>query len=307
MSNRPATAKYFTTVIAIAKDTAVLGGHLYVEGDDPTVTRFSLCNQGSWGHLFDMDDVVYGTTKRPGTATNPRGAICLLGRYGSYREVVSGTPPTDASLSIRDAGYLMDICCVDGCLYACGIQNIVYRESKGTWSRMDTGIFSPLGEQVDRSLESIDGFSADDIYAVGDEGAIWHWDGTAWIRLESLTNLPFYSVLCASSGDVYIGGSNGLLFKGSASSGWGELTDHALTTDVIEDMAEFQGHVYLCATEDLLRTDGATLDVVDVPVEGEKAFYAIDAVEDGLWVVGDECVLQFDGTTWVRHVSPDNI
>jgi len=307
LKSKPATAKYFTTVVAIDKHTAIIGGHLYVEEDDPTVTRFSMCNNRNWVHLFDIDDVVYTATKKPGSSQNSRGTICLLGRYGNYREVVSGSPPTDTTLDITDAGYLMDIRSIDNNLYACGIQNIVYQQSGNQWFRMDSGIFSPIGDQVGRSLESIDGFSASDIYAVGSSGSIWHYNGKAWNRLDSLTNLPLYSVLCASSGDVYIGGSNGLLFRGNVSSGWLELTDHSVTTEVLEDMTEFQGNIYIAATDILLKTNGKQLKEVNVPIQGEKAYYAIDSVKDGLWSVGDECVLQFDGTNWMQHISPDNI
>ena len=102
MKSKPVTAKYFTTVVAIDKDTAIIGGHLYIEKDDPTVTRFSMRNKGNWAHLFDIDDVVYATAKKPGSAQNPRGTICLLGRYGNYCEVVSGSPPVDISLDITE-------------------------------------------------------------------------------------------------------------------------------------------------------------------------------------------------------------
>ena len=46
----------------------------------------------------------------------------------------------------------------------------------------------------------------------------------------------------------------------------------------------------------LVSTTGNTLEQVDVPIEGEKAYYAIDANEEEMWVVGDESILQFDGS-----------
>jgi hypothetical protein len=273
-----------------------------MEESEPTVTRFYACMPDRWGHVCDFDEVVYALTKKPNT---PRANVCILGRRGKYREYVMKTP-ADAALDVRRAGYLMDLRYIGQHLYACGGQNQVHRQDGKTWTRIDQGIFAPLEDQVDRSLESIDGFADDDIYAVGLNGAIWHYNGKGWTRLDSPTNAHLYSVQCSSAGDVYVGGAAGLLFKGDRQRGWQELTNPDVTEDVIEDMAEFQGKVYIGATDVLGATDGGQLQAVDVPVDGPKAYYALDSVAEALWVVGDESVLQFDGTLWRRHVCPDN-
>jgi len=56
----------------------------------------------------------------------------------------------------------------------------------------------------------------------------------------------------------------------------------------------------------LLVTDGGPVTEVKVPIEGNKAYFAIDSLPTALWVVGDESVLQNDGAAWKRHVCPDN-
>jgi hypothetical protein len=302
---QPETALYFTTVVILEKGLAVLGGHLYQEGYEPTITRPTVCNNGSWGCLDDMDDVVCAATKKPNPTPNKRPTLCLLGRMGNYRETITKIPHVDTKIKIPYA-YLNDLRYIGKHLYACGTQNQIHKQVGKKWERMDEGIFSPLKKQVDRCLNAIDGFSDNDIYAVGDQGVL-NWDGKKWTKLKMPTDFPFYCVLCASNGEVYVGGSGGVLLKGNASKGWIDLSNTSVTNEVFEDMAEFQGKIYITATDELISTNGKTIEKVNVPVKGHKAYYAIDAVPDELWTVGDDCVLQFDGKTWTRHVCPDNV
>ena len=308
-AKKPPTAMYFTTVVVLEKELVVIGGHLYSEGTDPSVTRFVARFDGdTWGHLYDVEDVVYAATKKPPPpGGKPRPTVCIMGRRGLYREVVSGTPPVDTRVSIRDAGYLMDLRYIGTHLYACGGQNQVHKQIGKQWRRMDQGIFKPIGEEVDRSLESIDGFSDDDIYAVGSRGSIFHWDGGGWTQVDSPTNYPLNCVLCASDGKVYAGGSGGILLRGRRDEAWEDLSDPSVTQETLEDMAEFQGRVYVTATTALLSTDGGTVTKVSVPAKGKKAYYAIDSNEEALWVVGNESVLQYDGKKWRSFVCPDNV
>ena len=73
---------------------------------------------------------------KPGSAKNPRGTLCLLGRLGYYREIVSGSKPTEARLDRKDAGYLMDLRYIGTHLYACGGQNQVHRQVGKRWERV---------------------------------------------------------------------------------------------------------------------------------------------------------------------------
>lgn len=72
-------------------------------------------------------------------------------------------------------------------------------------------------------------------------------------------------------------------------------------------MTEFQGTVFATATTSLLRITAGAIEIIDVPVEGEPCFYAIDSTADALWCVGNEAVLRFDGNTWQQFTCPDNV
>jgi hypothetical protein len=304
---RPPTALYFTTVIVLEPELALLGGLFYSDGLEPTATRVMGVQGGKWGKLLDVEDVVYAMEKKPAPTGKPRPTTCVLGRKGTYVEKVSGTPPLTVTVERKDAGYFHDLRWIGTHLYACGTQNIVQRQEKdGRWVRSDQGTFSPLKDYVTRAFHSIAGADDNEIVAVGLGGAIWLWDGKAWSQQPSPTNYPLHAILRASSGEYYIGGTQGLLWKGNPSKGWTSIGDPAVSTQTIEDMTEFQGKIYLAVQDKLLVTDGGPVTEVSVPVQAEKAFFAMDSVPGALWVAGDESVLQFDGTTWKRHVCPEN-
>jgi hypothetical protein len=297
---------YFTNVAVTGDDFAILGGHLYSEGQEPTVTRFVLLDKGQGFFLFDFDDLVYAIDRKPMPAGKPRDSLCIMGRAGKYRENVAGGKPVDTRIDLNDEGFFLDLRYIGKHLYACGHQNIVYRQNGTRWVRADQGAFKRRKMAVDRSFDAIHGFSEDDIYAVGLGGAIWHWNGEKWKELESPTNFGLYAILCSSGGDVYIAGGGGLVFKGGR-KGWTDLSDRTVMDDTIWNMAEFQGKIYLAAYDKLLVTDGGPVQEMKVPLLGKKSFMAMDATPRQLWTVGDDNIFQFDGKKWNRHVLPDNV
>ncbi|NHZ42693.1 hypothetical protein [Massilia aquatica] len=65
-------------------------------------------------------------------------------------------------------------------------------------------------------FQDIDGFSPEDIYAVGGKGDVWHVDGQQWTQLPFPSEMNLSSVCCAPDGVVYIGAGSGTVFKGRA-------------------------------------------------------------------------------------------
>jgi hypothetical protein len=301
---RPDTAVYFTTVTMQSSTRAIIGGHLFVEEAEPTVTRVYVCDDGDWSFVYDIEDVVYASTGLPGSSE--RRTVCFLGRQGLFRENAPGKKPKDGRVVVHPNSYWMDLRYIAGDLYACGIQNQVARRTSKGWVAMDMGIAIPLGDEVTATLHSIDGFAADDIYAVGDGGALWHWDGQAWRSLSSQTNLPLYCVRCLSNGQVVAAGSGGTILVGAANAPWQDVSDTAQCNDVYQNVVEFKGQIYLSATDQLMTLQGSTLSEVNPNVRGSKAYYAMDADHDSLWVVGDEAALRYDGKKWHRYECPDN-
>ncbi len=61
----------------------------------------------------------------------------------------------------------------------------------------------------------MDGFSKNDLYAVGGTNDVWHFDGEQWRYIDVCDEqmLPL-SVCCAEDGYVYVGGAWGIVLRG---------------------------------------------------------------------------------------------
>lgn len=296
---------YFTTVAAISDDFAAFGGHMIAEKSDPTFTRLVAYSQGQWGILGDIMDVVYSLETKPGTDIY-KNNLCLIGRDGFYREYVPGKKPIDSPIKKKEVGYLEGLRLIGNNLYACGSQGQVYCLKGSEWISLDNNLFLPFSGKVERCLLSIDGFSEQDIFTVGEGGAVWHCDGKNWSQLDSPTNLSINCVLCSSSGFVYLCGDNGLLFRSTKDGQWKELPSIELTQQSLFDMTEFHGDIFITAGDKLLMTDGEVVNEVKVPTDDAPHFFSIDSASNCLWCVGNETVYQFDGKMWHKHICPDN-
>ncbi|MEW5740410.1 MAG: hypothetical protein AB1938_15885 [Myxococcota bacterium] len=106
-------------------------------------------------------------------------------------------------------------------------------------------------------------------------------------------------------GTLTFAGGGGLVFKGSATRRWTDLSDSGVSKETVWDAVEFKGKVYLAAYRRLLVTDGGKVSEVKVPFQDAR-FMKLAANRNQLWAVGDDFILQFDGSHWKRLVSPDN-
>ncbi|CAA9198995.1 hypothetical protein FLACOL7796_02517 [Flavobacterium collinsii] len=295
---------YFTSLVADSANQAFFAGHLYIEGSEPSITRVMIYRDAQWFHLYDLDEIAYTCEGRAPSPGKPRGDLCFLGRRGLFRQNSRGQQPMDSYLKPK-VGYFYCLKEIAGSLYATGTQNQLFRYDGSQWHEQDQGIFAPLVDQVNRTFNALDGFGADDIYAVGFRGQICHWDGQHWRELQSPTNLPLNAVLCAPDGQVYISGSGGTLFRGSAVTGWQDIGENSLSDRTFESLAYFQERLYIAAGQKLLTFDGVLLQECQIPMTGETPYFvSLDAAPDALWTAGNDCLLCFDGSTWVRHVCP---
>lgn len=102
---RKDTDLYFTHVISGAPNVALLLGHLYLEGHDPSITRVMLLRDGTFYFVYDLPDITYGTTLLPATDEQPF-AFAMLGRRGLLRINPTGQAPHDETLTLPNAYVL---------------------------------------------------------------------------------------------------------------------------------------------------------------------------------------------------------
>ena len=204
-------------------------------------------------------------------------------------------------------GDMREIRTISGAAYACGMGRTVYRNAgTGMWDRLDKGIRLASGDDADLGLNSIHGFSHDDLYAVGWDGEIWRRDVKGWVACVSSTNLAMFRVVCASAGEVFACGQEGLILRGRGST-WAEM--HLPDSDAdVTGATEFQGAMYFATTEALYRLDDAGLAAVDVTGGRKKiktkpgeSFGALDSSNDVIWSVGPKmAIYSTDGRVWTE-------
>ena len=74
-----------------------------------------------------------------------------------------------------------------------------------------SGAWSPMTSGTTNGLKGIWGSSGSDVFAVGSNGTILHYDGNAWSPMSSGTTDVLKGVWGSSGSDVFAVGSNGTI------------------------------------------------------------------------------------------------
>jgi photosystem II stability/assembly factor-like uncharacterized protein len=172
---------------------------------------------------------------------------------------------------------------------------MVYRldRLKG-WTRIDEGLPQKF------NIEAIDGFSGEDLYAVGNRGQIWQRAKGKWINHDVPTNADLNAVKCAGDGYVYAGGKAGVLVRGLKDT-WAAV-DHHEELDSVWDLEWFDGRLYLSTLDGVWVLGRKGLEPVDFGKDEPKSWYQLSAADDVLWSVGEYDIMAFDRKRWTRVV-----
>lgn len=230
--------------------------------------------------------------------------ICVVRKPAEKLVAVSGDGQVftyvggqEGSEKIRDAFDLRACAAIDGYAYACGMNREVFRRAgEGKW----TAMHAPAAEGDDEvaGFEAIDGFGADDIYAVGWEGELWHWQAGSWTQGPSPVNVVLSGVCCAGDGNVYACGQAGTLLRGRGQD-WEVLETEGLMDD-FWDLRWFMGRLYVASMSALYELQGDALVPVDFGRDAPDSCYKLTDAEGVLWSVGQQNICSFDGAAWRR-------
>lgn len=302
MTERPDTALYFNELAAVQGGFVYLAGHLYILDDtDDEFTRLMRINDAGWGHLGDIEGIVWSACAYEDDAGGR--TMFVVCKDGAVR-MFSGTSVRDEQID-AGSGSIFQVKKVGSSIYACGSLHQVFRRTDSAWDHFDAGIVEAPQKGQYPAFFGMDGVNDDCLYCVGRRGVIAHYDGQQWNRLDSPTNASLERVLCLSEEEIYICGRNGLLFKGSKNK-WESLGDPGYK-EHFWGLTKFKDKIYVCSDADLFAYDGSALVQVDTGLDGEVSFYRLDATDNEMWATsGREDVYKFDGSKWERFVCPDN-
>ena len=145
-------------------------------------------------------------------------------------------------------------------------------------------------DSMERCLNAVHGISAQNVFAVGDEGLISIYDGIAWKELETVTNCSLLDVLCLSENEVYIGGDNGVLLRWNGKElSWLESPKITITS-----LAWYQGKLYAATGQEgvyVLGSNGLE-EFKDLTID------ILETIDDLLFGVAGKFVVQFNGSEW---------
>ena len=262
--------------------------------------------------IYDGEEWEYTELEAPtiGVAVSEIPEPCPVVLYFEYRAVGRYIPEKEAivteGLLESDNDYIWtpdEIRTIGKHAYVTGMHRSVFRcDGVDKWVRIDRDVFTytvmAREEIIKRpyGFKSIHGFSEDDIYAVGYEGEIWHYNGQSWRPISSITNVLLHSVLCAPDGYVYISGELGMLLRGR-NDAWKCL--HKESGCEFQSIAWFRDQLYVGMIRSsgrgaLYKLENDELEtVISMPIQ------FMDASNEVMWV-GNLRSLRYthDGENW---------
>ncbi len=193
---------------------------------------------------------------------------------------------------------LFEVRAIDGFAYAVGTRRAAYRRTaQGVWDCIDADCYDARNFGV--AFQSIHGFSAKEIYAVGRRGEIWEYNGKRWTARESGTNVTLHKVLCAEDGFVYAAGKKGTILKGRHDS-WSPVPDIPRGYE-FWGLQDYGGRIFLTANAAAMfeLVKSRTLKAVNFgECDPPTTAYHLTLGAGSLYSFGAKDIRKLTGTTW---------
>jgi hypothetical protein len=329
----PAVSYYDGAVLE--RNLLLIAGKLdYFDDDDYSHGRVFSHSQVRWGARDLPWSISSVCAYRPKGNAPAARASCSVGEMSGQVEIYwsKGVKIEHEMLPGADKHgpdrigllHLHQIIQIEDDLYVVGIDSQVFRRHQGKWEVFNQGIEPTptdtflaqgmkLSDAVARStdssvdLESIDGTSSENLFAVGFFGAICHRGKGPWRRLEKVTNAMLHRVKCVDANTVYAVGDNGILLKGNAHG------FKVIPTGINDDLwglEWFKGKLYIGSrTQGLFVFDGTHCHKVTTTPKINFECHTLNAYDGQLLALGSKTVyLSDDGVKWeVVPENPDNV
>lgn len=246
---------------------------------------------------FDLVSIAYVESTRSWWLAGKRGEIVEVGDDTTIHKI-----PTADTGSGQKYGYLADIRVIGSQLFVCGYRRQVYVRDGKRWRLISKEILDDRKKGPWIGFESIDGYGPEDLYAVGDEGEIWHYNGQKWDSCESPTNANLSCVRRIGS-DLWACGDQGSVLK-LVDGAWAMVYDGQTPSYSWWSIEGYADKVFLSGDSFLGVVDGDKISEVRTPCRPTTG--SLHAKDGILWSVGERHIFSFDGAKWAEHVAPEN-
>jgi len=182
------------------------------------------------------------------------------------------------------------------------IKHVVYHYNGSRWSSiyaLDSEPYELLYYDYGDILYGIWGNSANDLFIVGEEGRILHYDGNNWMGMNNSTNKTLTAVWGASGNDVFAVGWDGTIlhYDGShwtkMNSGtkealfgiWGTHGNNVFAVGVNGTILHYDGHKWTTMSSD------TNQDILGI----------LGCSGSDIYAVGNGIILHYDGIQWEKR------
>lgn len=144
--------------------------------------------------------------------------------------------------------------------------------SSTTTTSVPEGTWSVMNSPTSHALYEVWGASGSDVFAVGDNGTILHYDGSNWALMLSETSQSLYSIWDASGSDVFAVGDNGTIMHYDGTS-WNLMASG--TVNALYGIWGFSGSdVFTVGSNGtILHYDGSNWEIMDSGISSD--LYAV--------------------------------
>jgi hypothetical protein len=195
-----------------------------------------------------------------------------------------------------------DVFAVGGPLGNSGFQTLAYHYDGNTWRDL-----SPGGSET---FWWVNGTSPTDVWMVGTEGRIVHWDGKAFVTHPSGTTATLYGAWSFAKDDAWIVGGtpgeptkpNDVVLHWDGSSWKPEaLPDAPLHRALFKVWGTSSSDLYVVGEGTIWHRRGTTWRLEsNIPIVRGRLLTVFGCSATEVYAVGDQDVLKSDGTTWSK-------
>lgn len=287
MNNRAVT---FSECTVIRKDLVFITAQITdLNNQDIGHTKVIRWKNGAFAH-FMIDWTATAIT----AFASPMTLFCM-GLDGDIHVFQGGAKTHESITGPRETGPLRDMRVIAGSNYVAGMQRQVYRRSSsGDWLPLSAPILNRGGI---KGFNSIDGYSANEIYAVGLDGEIWLFNGAQWQPIDSPTSVALQRVHCAPNGKTYIVGQAGVVLAGREDR-W-EVIDLGDFSDDLWGVESLNDDVFVSSSKAVFKLADERLEQAAIGSDGIGSASFLSAGDGVLWSVGNRhLAFTSDGKNW---------
>ncbi len=214
---------------------------------------------------------------------------------GELREVRIG----DELSGPNSAKMLLSAVQVDQTVIAVGASRMTFRqESPGYWIRLSEDIECEQPGDYHFGFTSVASGAPEEFCCVGLHGEVWIRKNSTWERCDVPTNCDLTCVAVDPEGNYVIGGTRGILMKGSADK-W-QILESGPGRHSITGIATFQGSVYVADGSRLMKVEDDSVEEVEITPGATTPVRYLSSTRDAMWAASFDQVVVLREGNWTK-------